>query len=286
MKIIILKGIPACWKSTYAHRLMEESEYVWINKDDIRSKHGNIKEWAVDEIQRKMITAAVKADKDIIVDNTHCNKNTLHGVVTFCKSFTQDVEIVDCFQKMCDEGSLTMHEWLLMCIRRNAQRDKIVHQSVLHEMFLQEYECLRPIVIVDLDWTLCNIDHRLHFVKEGKKDWKSFFEWIPWDTVNRFVHATVASLHKNYQIVLCSWRPDNYCELTVKRLRDNNICYDHLLMRHSRDNRPDTIVKKEMLDKCLARNTIIWAIDDRKSVIDMRLENWIPVLAVDWWRDF
>lgn len=286
MKIIILSGIPACWKSTYAHKLMEESSYVWINKDDIRSKHGNIKERAVDEIQRKMITDAAKAGKDIIVDNTHCNMETLKSIIAFCKWFTENVEHIDCFEMMCKEEKVTPSEWLWFCIDRNNRREKKVPQSVLHEMYLLNHHTLRPIVIVDLDGTLCNIDHRLHFVQWQKKDRKSFFDHISWDAVNEFVRSTVMSLHANYQIVLCSGRPDNYCDSTIQRLKDNDIKYDHLLMRHHWDNRPDTLVKKDMLDKCLARNTIVWAIDDRKSVIDMRLENWIPVLAVDWWRDF
>ncbi|MDP6730468.1 MAG: tyrosine-type recombinase/integrase, partial [SAR324 cluster bacterium] len=39
----------------------------------------------------------------------------------------------------------------------------------------------QPAAIVDIDGTISDPAHRLHFVKTGKKDWKAFFEAIPND---------------------------------------------------------------------------------------------------------
>lgn len=60
----------------------------------------------------------------------------------------------------------------------------------------QEPEYRRFAIIVDLDGTLCNLDHRLHHVrKEGKKDWDGFFAGISQDSPNLW-----------YQMLVCSMR--------------------------------------------------------------------------------
>lgn len=39
-------------------------------------------------------------------------------------------------------------------------------------------------IIVDLDGTLCNAEHRKHYVEAKKKDWKSFYNGIAQDKPN------------------------------------------------------------------------------------------------------
>jgi hypothetical protein len=43
---------------------------------------------------------------------------------------------------------------------------------------------IKKVIICDLNGTLCNIDHRRHFVEEEPQDWKSFYEAIEDDTTN------------------------------------------------------------------------------------------------------
>lgn len=38
-------------------------------------------------------------------------------------------------------------------------------------------------IIVDLDGTLANIDHRLHYIKQNKPDWNAFYGACKDDTV-------------------------------------------------------------------------------------------------------
>lgn len=285
--ITILKWIPASGKTTLAKSIIEENpETVWVNKDSIRKEKPWLKEWAIDEVQRTMIVQAIRAGKDVVVDNTHCNWKTLDSIIKYCESLCNKVLVRDIFLEWIDRDNLTKQEGLERCIARNLSREEHVPESVIHEMFLQCYPLIWDVVIVDLDWTLCNIDHRLHHVQAGKKDRKSFFEWMTEDGVNDFVWRAMVWLSHTHRVVLCSGRPDNYCKQTVQWLKDYQIEYDHLLMRHHRDNRPDTVVKKDMYDKCLASANVVLAIDDRMSIIDMRQENWIPVLAVNWGRDF
>jgi predicted kinase len=79
--ITLCRGLPASGKSTWAKQQVEESngQIVRVNMDDIRAMVGlpyskDAEAIALD-IQDKAILAAVKAGKDVIVDNTHIEKN-------------------------------------------------------------------------------------------------------------------------------------------------------------------------------------------------------------------
>ena len=84
---------------------------------------------------------------------------------------------------------------------------------------------MKDIIVCDLDGTLCNIDHRTHFVQvaEGaprvansgsitypRKDWDSFFNGVPNDTVNEPVLEVLDRFRAEafWEIVFCSGRPE------------------------------------------------------------------------------
>ena len=125
--------------------------------------------------------------------------------------------------------------------------------------------------IFDLDGTLCNVDHRLHHVrKTGKKDWKAFFEALPQDSVNLAISDILDRLCLDYQIILCSGRPEKYRTLTMGWLGANDIQYDKLFMRQNGDYRPDNVVKEEIYLNHIEPNyTIMGVFDDRQQVVDM-----------------
>ena len=62
---------------------------------------------------------------------------------------------------------------------------------------------LKPLAVcVDLDGTLCNIDHRLHHVRgEGKKNWKAFFDNLLDDRPNQWCKDLVTAMDDMHQIV-------------------------------------------------------------------------------------
>jgi hypothetical protein len=132
----------------------------------------------------------------------------------------------------------------------------------------------RPIVIVDIDGTLSNPAHRLHFIQGHgrRKDWDSFFGACgkdpPVEAVVRWTRALTAS----YTVVLVSGRPISKAGTkTLGWLAYYRVPHEYLFMRRGADRRPDTEVKQEILDDILRvvpKDRIAFAIDDRLSVIE------------------
>lgn len=154
-------------------------------------------------------------------------------------------------------------------------------------------------IICDLDGTLCNIDHRLHFVKKEeikprgfetpikKPDWGSFFKEMTNDTVNEWCEQILMNFSDpeaffNKDIILCSGRPDSYRAQTLEWLytKTSGVNFDELFMRSRNDFRKDDIVKEQILDfEILTRYKPVFAIDDRKQVVDMWRRRGIVCLA-------
>jgi hypothetical protein len=62
---------------------------------------------------------------------------------------------------------------------------------------------MTKIILCDLDNTLANIDHRLHHVRNGKRNWEEFFAGIPDDTV----HIPVLDIILAVKLADWPWEP-------------------------------------------------------------------------------
>lgn len=125
------------------------------------------------------------------------------------------------------------------------------------------------IIICDIDGTIANLEHRLHFIKDGNRDWDSFYEEMVNDEPITDVMQKVAE--HNLPIILVSGRPGNYRQLTEAWLSDNlTFGYEHLLMRPAGDYRQDDIIKEEIYTKCIEPyHDVELVYDDRPRVIRM-----------------
>ncbi len=143
-------------------------------------------------------------------------------------------------------------------------------------------ETPRPakVVICDLDGTIADCTHRLHFVKGVEKpDWDSFFDACVDDKPILPIIELVRSLQKSgYQIAFLSGRSDRVMAKTVQWLSLNGFDpgrdYEYLGMRKHGDHRPDDIVKMELFTELqvsmlIGCERIFCVIDDRKRVVDM-----------------
>ena len=125
------------------------------------------------------------------------------------------------------------------------------------------------IVIVDIDGTLADVQHRLHYIKgPDKKNWKQFFRHMRLDTPVDIVVRWVNNLRPEYTPILITGRPEEYRAETEAWLKAHNVHYTKLLMRRSGDHRPDTVAKRELLDR-IGRENVAFVIDDRPSVCEM-----------------
>lgn len=146
---------------------------------------------------------------------------------------------------------------------------------------------LKDAVIFDLDGTLADITHRLHFVRgQKRKDWGSFFRAIPQDTLRQDVYDLYNMYVQDYTILLVSGRPETYRTITWDWLTLHNISHP-LYMREKGDFRPDTIVKAEIYDQLIAPYYRIHiVVDDRPSVLRMWKEKGLSVIDVGKGEEF
>lgn len=148
-------------------------------------------------------------------------------------------------------------------------------------MLKQELEIIvtrKPCIIVDIDGTLSDLTHRLHFIHQDKKNWDSFFANVLYDTAHNHIVDIVKVLGKSYHIILCSGRPERCRADTLFWLKDNAVVFDELYMRKDGDHREDYLVKQELLEEIMIDYTPVAAIDDRKQVVDMWRSNGVPCL--------
>jgi hypothetical protein len=124
-------------------------------------------------------------------------------------------------------------------------------------------------IIVDLDGTLCNSDHRKHFVDAG--NWKSFYENLIHDEPHEWCLEIIKAV--KWDFIFVSGRPEKYRNLTeqwFENKTDINIGFYDLFMRKDGDFRKDSIIKEEIYRGYIEpKYEIMFCIDDRKQVVDM-----------------
>jgi hypothetical protein len=135
-------------------------------------------------------------------------------------------------------------------------------------------------VIVDIDGTICDVEHRRHHLTAKPKNWKAFNAAMHLDTPRSDIVDLVNILHAaGNAIVLCSGREDVYRERTEDWLTRHAVPRHALYMRAPRDYRDDGIVKSELLDRIIADGYEPWlAIDDRDRVVKMWRERGLTCL--------
>lgn len=126
-------------------------------------------------------------------------------------------------------------------------------------------------VIVDIDGTVADVEHRRHFVADRYgKDWTSFFEAMVDDPPKEEVIRVVENLSEDNEIIFVSGRPDTYRDQTFAWLSEfcDSIPFT-LYMRKGGDTRADYIVKREILNEIRQHFDVWLCLDDRQSVVDM-----------------
>lgn len=271
-QLILLVGPPGSGKSSKAYKIRDDENFAYINQDSQGKEH------------LQLFNKALLERQSIVVDRMNFNKEQRNRYLEPAKKQGYNTKII------------VLHESYETCLNRCLKRighetikDEVDAKSALN-MFFAKYERVednetdvieriwpdgpKPFAIIcDLDGTLCNIDHRLHHVRrtdDKSKDWKSFFEGIPNDSVNDWCKTILNGIESNQYIVLCSGRPDSYRKITEEWLKNNDISYNKLFMRNRADHRQDNITKELILDfEILTRYTPYFAIDDRSQVVEM-----------------
>lgn len=128
-------------------------------------------------------------------------------------------------------------------------------------------------IIVDIDGTIADMDHRLAY----KKDKEKFYDLSKYD---KPMIGTI-DLVKRYaktidvQIIFVTSRPEFAREITMDWLEayvfDVSPEYNYIMhMRPEGDHRQDSLVKRDIYEKHVVDNyEVLFVIEDRKRVVDM-----------------
>ena len=310
-KLTIIKGLPGVGKSTLARQMVLESgNTVRINRDDIRKmlaqKWSPQNEKTVIDMQKSLAGIAFLNDKNVIIDDTNLRHPKGGPWKDFWALNMSGIETID----------LTK-ESIGLCVQRDRQRktreNGRVGRAIINRMALEngliDWDAFdgerslvenRRIVICDIDGTVADLEHRLHYVnKPGlgfelgvngeaseKKDYRKFHSECVNDTPFPVVIQWVSSLYSaGYTVCMVSGRSDECAIETEEWLLKHGPCYDFLFMRRSGDYRDDAIIKREIL-KMLPKERIEFAVDDRPRILNMWRSEGIKVYPVhqDKWE--
>ena len=142
----------------------------------------------------------------------------------------------------------------------------------------------KPLVsIFDIDGTISNPRHRLHFIEGKKKDWDSFYKACEGDAAIYPVIHILKALHRHgHEIWFFTGRRDNIRTETIRWLDRFDIPYHHLIMRPDSDRTEDYKLKRQWLDQYFKddKHRIVAVYEDRSRNVKMFREEGLVCLQV------
>jgi predicted kinase len=297
--IILMVGPAGSGKSTMAHEFRDKLDYVYINQDLQGREH------------LSLFDNAILAGLNVIVDRLNFTKGQRARYLDLAKSHGYTSKII------------VLHQSYEVCLERCLTR--VGHETIKEErasrgalnMFFSRYERVEDteadaverhwptvpkprVVWVDLDGTLCNVEHRKHLVSPPEnslaqsterkinvseqsyavelnkgsskscKDWAGFFKAMVNDTTNEPVMYLLKKMNTDFVITYCSGRPNSFRKETQQWLLDNDAPKGLLFMRMENDRREDSTVKEILLDfEILTRYSVFLCLEDRSQVVKM-----------------
>lgn len=307
-QVLIITGISGSGKSTFARQFVQENpNWLRVNRDDLRKSIVSVSlseywKWApeqqhriemlVNELQRTTIQQALARGWNVLIDNTHIKKKYINELIKSVEDFPVEIRF-----KLIE---IPLEE----AIERDKNRPDVVGEAVIREQYeklqilkknfhfgnsiltkpqtsfvTQQDETLPKCVLVDIDGTVAQMNGRMAY------DWKRVSEDKPkWNVIN-----VVKSLKNHgYRIIFFSGR-DSACHTDTSAWLTQHFGWQEgldfqLFMRKEKDQRKDSIVKREMFDTHIRDQYFVeMVIDDRDQVVAMwRKELGLTCLQVDY----
>ena len=268
-KVIVLRGLIASGKSTYAKQLVDTLGWKRVNKDDLRAMIDNSK-WSKEneneilKTRDSLISRWLLDGYSVVVDDTNFAKSHINTI-------KEAVDLINTLKdKSIEFEILDFNTPLYECIERDAKREKPVGKKVIIKMYNQYLRAgiesvefkdepeLPTCVICDIDGTLAYSPNRSVY------DYKRVDKDLP----NKKLIEVLNRL--NLPVIVLSGREDNCVIETMCWLNKYGIKYTALGMRTTGDNREDSIIKEELYNKHIkGRYNVLTVFDDRPRVIRM-----------------
>jgi len=298
LKILVLQGIPASGKSTWAREFIKAEGLYWVivNRDSMRNMLGDYwvptREKLIDSMEESSVILALNRNYNVIIDATNLNPKTIAKWSNLATEYGADIEF-KLFNVALDEA-----------IKRDSLRDKPVGAKVIKDFYfkyigsgsesiktdnrfiLEQNHKLPKCIIVDIDGTLALIN--------GRNPYNDSL--VHTDKVNKPVLDIVKKYDRMYyiralnlnhtledsdKIIIMSGREEKCREQTEEWLKNNGVPYYQLYMRTTGDNRKDSIVKRELYEEHIKDKYYVdFVLDDRNQVVDMWRELGLLCLQV------
>lgn len=281
-------GVSSSGKSTYAKSEVKKSRglLVEVNRDNTRKslfavggwgeyKFNNDRENLVSEINKAAVNSAVAAKKNVIISDT--NLSPVYR--KFWQEFAANVgyEYRELwFNVELDEllaRNKTRGPWKLDPERVKAMHEQFVEQfnPEIHTSYVPDYavetELYEPstslpsAVMFDTDGTTAHMHNR------GPFEWDKVGQDLPkYNVIN---HAKDLKA-RGVTIINLSGRDGCCKEATAEWYKKVGMPCDFHFQREAGDQRPDDVIKKEIFFRDIApKFNVLYAVDDRKKVVDM-----------------
>jgi predicted kinase len=273
-KLIVMKGLPASGKSTWAKAYVKSHpNTVRINRDDLRLMLFDVQfdarlEDGVNSAQVFLMAGFGAEGLDIVLDNTNLNPKVMRAMEAWAKARDYELEVKD-----------FTHVSLSECIQRDSKRGaQSVGKKVITRMWRQflQKPAEKPAYIPGAPYAIiCDLDGTLaHMGDRSPYDASTCDQ----DAVDETI-ANIVRLHRSCagdQIIFCSGRDEKYRAITEEWIRGSS-CFDLfdtrpsflLLMRPEGDTREDSIIKTELYHEYIeGKYNVRFCLDDRDRVVD------------------
>ncbi len=271
----VLQGLPASGKTTHARKLVEQGNWIRVNKDDLRkmmdnSVHTDSNEKRVLRIRNQIIIDALASQKNVVVDDTNFAPYHLRDLSALAQQMEAkfhvtfiDTPLEDCLMRNDERGDDAVPTEVILDMYKKYLEPKTNTEDKTKELKEVNDE-LDEAIIVDIDGTLANIggDNPRNIYDASRA-----MEDILSDPVSNV--AAMAYKH-GYKVIILTGRHSGHLEVTKRWLEENGVNYDYIWTRAEGDKRNDTIVKEELYREHIeGKFNIKYVIDDRPSVCRM-----------------
>ena len=308
LKIFILQGLPAAGKSTWATQYVKDNLGTKrINNDSLRLMLDNgvfsrDNEDMLNVAFFQLVTLSLNSGFDVILDNTYLNQKALNKVHAFASNYGNleviekvfPVSIEDCLARNAlREGLARVPEKVIFDMAKAAGIDKNGYAQLLDKVTTYRPKpeakpqdtSLPKALVCDLDGTLALIGDRSPYDSASCAK----------DHINTPVLECLHAMYlRGYEIIFVSGRSEDHrlqtkefldrCNTITTDMSESTLkMYYSLFMRPSKDNRKDSVVKKEIYENHLeGRYNILFWLDDRPQVIRMaRYDLGLTVFALN-----
>lgn len=282
--LLILRGVPGCGKSTFAHQWLKEGERrARVNRDDIRmqffGKEAGVDENMVTQIEHMQVDSLLKAGYSVVVDDTNIRHAYIkafvkiaakYGVPVAVKQFDVDLKVaIERNAKRASQGGRDVPTHVIERMHKSLKSSgqftrKLIEESWGVSEVAEPY--IRPVgaekvYLFDIDGTLAAMRERSPF------EWPKVANDDPRPQV---IETARAHAKAGYKIIVMSGRDAVCRKETTEWLEFYDIPFSELHMRAEGDMRKDNIVKQELFDEHIRdKYNVIAVYDDRDQVVDM-----------------